>query len=241
MKKSTKTLIRNIVLAVLGIGLLVGAASMIASCIKQEDDGFDKVNPTFTIGALDEEGAYVKDSKNALYTSKGLEVNPGDEVRITMDFESDVYYQLFYYTNEDDLVKANDISRNTNVYVVPEEVELVRIMILPYHNSDLKEEEQKIGLFDIAKYTTQLSVEVKRVEETEPEILKFIIKYGQGVSETFDFEDGMTWGQWLESEYCINKSNFNISEDGYFTYAGNNTNKYYLTDLIEATTYENSI
>ena len=145
----------------LALLLILPLLSLVLTRTKKENDGFKELNPSFEIGYLDNSGNYVKDSKNALYTKNGIKVKENDEIRVSVDFESSIYYQVFYFNVNEELVEVQETTRSKNIYSIPDGVELVRIMILPFVDSSNTDGENVVKWYEEYKYIKQLTIEKK--------------------------------------------------------------------------------
>ena len=211
--KINKNTIKKGLYVVLGIGLILGAVGLVRNLINKDDDGFDKVNLSYSIGGLDENGKY-EETKGSLYTKNAIELNTGDELQFTLDFENDIQYQLYFYDGNDEFVSSSEVLTKNYKHVAESDTS-VRVLITPIWDEDVEEEKQTINLFTMSKYTSQLSVEVK-VFIGNP---LFTIKQSIFLSEDrfAEFEEGMTWSEWIESDY--NTMGIKI-DSGFVDYAG---------------------
>ena len=199
MKRKTKKTLKVVLLTVLAVALTLGVFSLVSNAVNKDEDGFDKMNLSFEIGNLDETGKLIQDSKDAIYTKNAIELNTGDELKFTIDFDSDITYALYFYDGNDEFVsKTEDLTKNYTH--VAENNESVRVVIRPVFAEDVEEEEKVVKFYQILKYERQLQVEIKRydgtysfeIEHPNPEDDRtFIIVY----------EKGMTWSEWVKSEY----------------------------------------
>ncbi len=150
-KTNFKRIITGVLVALLlvtvvgGIGVFAGKDSTSISASE------------FSLGALDENGVYVK-SEQTLYTKDsfgciGLRVEP--------DFEAQLTYDIYYYDYNEQLVEIK--SGLTGVYDEDFPLaKLARIVIHPTIPDDVDEDEFKISFLDKREYARQLKITVDK-------------------------------------------------------------------------------
>ena len=166
MRMNKKT--RNLLLGILGVGLIVGVASLITNMFKTDEDGFKEITPTFEVGGIDEDGKYL-DTKASIYTKDLIKA---EQVKVELDFDADITYDLyFYYENEFvETYSANDKSLSINL-VDELMADGFRIVIHPTWSEDVAEEDREIKLWEIGTLKNQIKVCVYNtpiVEEALP-------------------------------------------------------------------------
>ena len=194
----------KVVAIVLGLGLASALVIGGVKLLNKDDDGFKEINPKFSVGSLDENGKY-KESKGALYTKNPIELSEGDELTFTLDFDGNIEYQLFYYDVEDTFVSKSEILSEKYNYVAEEDVN-VRVMITPVWSEDVSEEDQEISSYWKWTYTTQLTIELKQADDktTSSKLLSaevYISSDDENIK--IQYEEGMTWAEWVNSDYNI--------------------------------------
>ena len=158
MKKSTKktlTTVAIIVLAVVVIGFLPSLFT------GNDDSDFDKINVSYEVGGLTESGDWDEDEECALYTKDAIECT-GFE--LCADFNSNIAFEVHYYGKDGAWISKignEGLQLTVNAGDMPEGATSIRIVIRP-----LNDDNDKIGLFEKAKYANQLTVRIT-TEEVE--------------------------------------------------------------------------
>ena len=165
MKKILKKLKRSKVLSVvLIVGLLVAAVGGVAALVNRDkaDDGYDLAKASFERGSLNDSGIYTE-TKASIYTKEALEY--GNGVKIKLDFDSDVSYQIFFYDEDDSFVETTQEYEKTATVTAPEGAVYARIVVTPEWDADVDKDDQIVRLWNVRKYAKQLTVMVAPVEE----------------------------------------------------------------------------
>ena len=160
MKRKTKRIL-PIILIVAAV-LLVAAVFTIGR--NRADDGYDLVRVEFDRGALDTVGEYTE-TKESIYTKEAFEC--GSEVRVKLDFDSNVTYQIFFYDEDDSFVETTQEYEKTATVSAPEGAVYARIVVTPEWDADVDKDDQIVRLWNVRKYAKQLTVMVAPVEEAE--------------------------------------------------------------------------
>ena len=158
MKRKTKRIL-PIILIVAAV-LLVAAVFTIGR--NRADDGYDLVRGEFDRGALDTVGEYTE-TKESIYTKEAFEC--GSEVRVKLDFDSSVTYQIFFYDENDSFVETTQEYEKTATVSAPEGAFYARIVVTPEWDADVDQDDQIVRLWNVHKYAKQLTVMVAPVEE----------------------------------------------------------------------------
>lgn len=199
MKYKTKRNLKTILLAVLGVGIVAGAATGIADLVEKENKDLKTIYPLFSIGSLNANGEYVE-ADDILYTKTAFECQG---LKITLDFDNTIDYQIFYYDNEGEFLNSSEIiTGNTNKFAsVPDMATHARLTIIPDWDKMGGDYEfsknQVIKYTDIVKYTSQIKVEV---DKTQYELVTLENSLGSLRTTKFFYTSGMTW------EECIDKN-----------------------------------
>lgn len=160
-KNTMKKVIAGIVAAVLGVGLIAGIVALTRPNTKDEKI---QIKPSFSVGALDENGKYEK-SESTLYTKDAFAAE-GLEAQLT--FDATISYQFFYYDEDVEFLSSSGVLNVNNVATLPEGAEYARVMIMPdWTGVDVVD--QEIGLLDISKYTSQIKFLVNNPDYVEDE------------------------------------------------------------------------
>ena len=146
----------GIILAVvLALGLIVG----LTSNTKKPGEEGDAFRVAYSVGKLDSNGEY-KEAKNSIYSSDMFEC---EGLNVTVDFEHDVKYQLFFYDEDGKFISCLSATDNkTDETEIPATAKYARIMITPL-------DDDRIGIFEVSKYANQVNLYIVDVEEEETE------------------------------------------------------------------------
>ena len=157
---------KRILSIVLLVGILVFCAALIAGAVgrNKADDGYDLVKVGFARGSLDTKGEYTK-TKESIYTEEAFEC--GSEVRVKIDFDSNVTYQIFFYDEDDTFVQTTQEYEKTATVSAPDGAAYARIVVTPEWDDDVDKNDQVVRLWNVRKYAKQLTVMVAPVEEAE--------------------------------------------------------------------------
>lgn len=154
---------KNIGLSVLGLLVVIGGASAIASAVNKEDDtGLIEIHPDYAIGSLqDNTGKYVE-SDLTLYTEEAFECYG---LQIKPNFDSKVQYQIFFYNELGNFVSSTDLLEGSYNEEIPAFATHARLELTPIWTEDVKEEDRIIKWYNKFKFTNEL--EIKVFEEQE--------------------------------------------------------------------------
>ena len=162
MKKRTKKILLIAVSALLlvsMIGLIVGLAGR-----NKADEGFEIVKPDYERGGLDSNGKYIE-TKASVYTKEAFDC--GTEVRVKLDFDSDVTFKVFFYGEDDDFIESTNEYEKTATVTSPEGAVCARIVVTPEWDNDVKTEDQIVRVWNVGKYAKQLTVMIAPFEDAE--------------------------------------------------------------------------
>lgn len=206
IKMNRKT--KRILSIVLGFVLLFGAIALVVNLVKPKNDELKEIHPTFEVGGLDENGDFV-DTKESLYTKKAIEYN---ELKVAIDFDANIQYQLFYYDEDDNFVSTSEVFTKGHTET-SEETKYVRVLITPVYADDVEDEDKEIKWHEVFGYANQLTISTKVNGPVEPEVLSLILKDDvDDVSVEITYEKGMNWEEWADSNYY--NADFVITGDG---------------------------
>lgn len=220
--------IRNIILGIVGLVTIIGAFALVSNLIGTRDEEYKEVNVSYTLGGLDENGK-VKDDEYSMYSEL---IDDFESVRITMDFDNQIEYQLFYYDENNVFLDSSEVMSANSVHN-RETLGKSNFRIVIRTTDDTK-----LNFINKFKYANQLKVEV--IAEKEVETLKLVIDTSYVPDEKFNkdsveilYEDGMTWSEWLDSEYNTYGIEFDV--DGvklldYFLFYHDESNTEHLVD-----------
>ena len=140
---------------ILSIGLaILAAAGAIFGVVKlgqKMKDETKKITPTFAVGALGEDGKYIKDSKSSLYTKDSIEAKG---LEVILDFDANITYEVFWYDSQGNFVKSSgDLNNGTSFYAPINHT--ARIEVTPIWDNDIHEEDRVINWYEKFEYTKQ--------------------------------------------------------------------------------------
>ena len=203
-KTNKKRIGKTLKVVLLGL-LTLGIAGAVYSAITNRVE--NEIHPKFEVGALDTEtGEYVKDEQK-LYTPDLIEYN---NLEVSLAFDNNVNYQVFFYDEDGEFVSASDV-QTKKFKDESDELKYARIVITPIIEDDAETEdvneteEFKVTLLNKRSYVKQLTITASVNESIEKNILSAVLKiHGLGFSVctlNVQYEEGMTWEEWVNSEY----------------------------------------
>ena len=205
MKYKTKKTLKTLALSVLGIGAIVGACAGINALVEKQDTELKTIIPMFEVGGLKDIDGKYEDTEKTIYTKQAFECKG---LEITLDFDNTINYQVFYYEDDGDFISATEVIGDNQDLVVPDMATHARLEITPKWSEmgeDYKKvEDQKIKWYEVSKYANQINVKVNKEQVV---LLSFgLTGYSEeyqdfGDEVTVFYEPGMTWGEWVNSEY----------------------------------------
>ena len=162
MKRKRKRLVSILLI----VGVLLGAVAGIVALTGRDkaDEGFELVDVSFERGGLDASGKYVE-GKSSIYTKESFEC--GTDVRIKLDFDSNVKYKVFFYGSDDTFIEASEELDKTTTVTTPENAVCARLVVTPIWESDVEDDDQIIRVWNINKYAKQLTVMIAPIVEAE--------------------------------------------------------------------------
>lgn len=150
---------KAVILAAVSVALVAALAVTGITLFNKNDkdsDGYVQVEPKFTIGGLSSTGAYVE-TNASLYTKEAIEA---DSVRVKLEFDSNVKYQLFFYDEDGNFVNAGTLLASGSTTDIPEGATCFRIMITPVWGEDVEEDDQKVTIFNKYSFEKQITVSI---------------------------------------------------------------------------------
>lgn len=134
---------------VVGLGAIMGVGALLN---KAEEETTKVINPTYAVGGLTEQGAYL-DTKTSIYTENAFGCQGLD---IEMDFKNNVSYRVYFYDIDNNFLSSTDIlTENYDETTTPEYASYARIVITP--NDD-----DSISWYEKNGYADQLTIEVNK-------------------------------------------------------------------------------
>lgn len=164
ISKRTKEIFSKTITVILVIFTILGLVSLMNYFVSTfDDDDMTKINPSYEIGALTSYGKYIEDD-GAIYTKEAFECKG---LQITPEFDSTITYQIFFYDYLGNFIDSTDVLEGAYRDSVPADATHARIMITPKWEDSVKEDDRTINIFQIMKYSKQLTVKVLK-EQGEP-------------------------------------------------------------------------
>ena len=161
-----KKKIKKILLIAVSAILLLGVTAMIVGLTgrAKADEGYELVDLAFERGSLDENGKYVE-SKAFIYTKTAFDCD--GEIKIKLDFESNVNYQVYFYDVEDHFVESTEEFDGSETVAVPENATCARLVVSPIWDADVDEDDKTINVWQVNGLAGQLTVMVAQAVEAE--------------------------------------------------------------------------
>ena len=159
-RKTLKQIGSLLLIGVLICGVIMGSVAI----SKKLDDDTRIIHPDFKVGGLDENGEYKK-TENTIYTMESFECLG---LKIKLDFDANVKYQVYFYDELDNFVSTSDVYEESMEIEVPENAKLARLVVEPIWESDVKEKDRVCHWYDTYKYVKQLEIKVLKDQEPIP-------------------------------------------------------------------------
>ena len=157
-KRKSKVVITTIALIAILLGAVAGV--LVLTRGPKVDEGYVKVDSKFYVGSLDKDGEYVS-SENSIYTKSAFACE--ESVKVVVDFDSNVQYQVFFYDDYDKFVSSSEITRKGAEFNVPTGATRARVLITPIWDSTVEAADRVVKWNSINKYAKQLTISVKEV------------------------------------------------------------------------------
>lgn len=149
-KKNTWKTILVSMLCIVVVGGIVGGIVAFANPDKLDSKSISVLS--YGVGGLDSTGKY-KNTDTSIYTEKAFECQG---LAITLDFEADVKYRVFFYDQDNELVHVTaKLNRTFAKTEVPFFAKFARIEITPT-------DDVKVSKLEVLKYAKQLNATVYR-------------------------------------------------------------------------------
>ncbi len=153
MNYKLRKVFKTISLVLLGLSVIGGIAALTTHLIKKDSVA---VHPTFEVGGLNAQGRY-EGVKGSLYTKEPFAC---EGLRATLDFDSQITYQIFYYDILDNFISTSEILSIGYSGVAPLNGAYARVVITPINDDD-----KKISFSEKLKYSKQLNLKVSKDAE----------------------------------------------------------------------------
>lgn len=188
ISKRTKEIFSKTVMVILVIFTILGLVSLMNYFVSTfDDDDMTKINPSYEIGALTSYGKYIE-SDGAIYTKEAFECKG---LQITPEFDSTITYQIFFYDYLGNFIDSTDVLESAYRDSIPAGATHARIMITPKWEDSVKEDDRKINIFQIMKYSKQLTVKVLKEQGEIVEMSEIAVF--ENVTSDFDFSDSLSY------------------------------------------------
>lgn len=199
MKYKTKQILKTILFATLGVGAVVGTASLISNVVEHYDTDLKTIHPNFSVGGLNEVGKAEK-NEFAIYTKDLIEFR---QLSLELDLDSEVDVDIFMYDEHGKYLSTIEMSELTYETDYTYNPKYCRLMITA------PVEDDQIEWTEVYKYSSQLNVKVdNKLHEKE-------LTFYKNGSEffTITYCEGMTWADFVDSKYD-NVRNVDFMLDG---------------------------
>ena len=199
MKYKTKQILKTILFATLGVGAVVGTASLISNVVEHYDTDLKTIHPNFSVGGLNEVGKAEK-NEFAIYTKDLIEFR---QLSLELDLDSEVDVDIFMYDEHGKYLSTVEMTELTYETDYTYNPKYCRLMITA------PVEDDQIEWTEVYKYSSQLNVKVdNKLHEKE-------LTFYRSGSELFTITycEGMTWADFVDSKYD-NVRNVDFMLDG---------------------------
>ena len=165
MKYKTKNLLKKVITGVLAVGVLAGTAAGITSIVRHANEELKEVNPTWKVGSLSTTTGKYVESDESIYTKDAFECRGLD---ISLDFENNIKYQIFYYESDGDFVEAtNVLEGNYTADDLAFNITHARIEITPEWDEDVEEEDRICKWSNKKQFSKQMTIKVSKDQEID--------------------------------------------------------------------------
>ena len=150
---------KTVILTVVSVALIAALAVTGITLFNKKDkdsDGYVEVSPKFSIGGLAADGTY-EETDGSLYTKDAISA---ENVKVVLEFDSTVTYQLFFYDEYDNFVSAGVALGKGSETEVPEGASAFRIELTPVWGEDVDEDNQKVTILNKYSFEKQITVSI---------------------------------------------------------------------------------
>ncbi len=169
-KKTWKKVLTVGLVCVLTLGAVFGITALVG---KVEEETTKKLNLSWEVGGLDEQGKYLE-TKESIYTKDAFECKG---LNIKMAFDNDVSYRIFFYDYNDEFVSSTELLTANYSADIDMFVKSARIVITP-------NEDSKISWYEKSGYAKQLTISVDKEQELPK---KFVFDYSSSLATYNNF------------------------------------------------------
>ena len=159
MSYKTRTMLHKGGIILLCVLVVVLVISLIAGLVKRNDDGdYNKVNVKWTVGGLNDEGAYLKKETDSL-VSDHIKLREG--LKVIVDFDKSVKYNIMFYDDNHIYLGAmdggptysNKVLSRAEIEEIYANAEYFRITLI-----DIEEKDGFINIFEKGKLGNYVTV-----------------------------------------------------------------------------------
>lgn len=143
-------LIFKIIVCVLLVALIGGVTYAIVR-VAQKDETKEISSLAYKIGALDDNGAFVKNT--ASIVSKDFISSDG--LTIKLQENAEVSYKVYFYDADKNFVSASEAQSADYTGTIPENAKFAKIVVTPLHDAE-------VSIFEMGGYAKQLTVTVNK-------------------------------------------------------------------------------
>ncbi|MBQ9069924.1 MAG: hypothetical protein IJY23_01075 [Clostridia bacterium] len=161
----TKTIVTTIAIIAILVGAIAGVVALASG--NKSEEGYINVDPKFYIGGLNSDGEYV-DAENSIYTRDAFECE--ESVKVILDFDSNVKYQVFFYDDVDEFISATDVVQKGAEFVTPADATHARILVIPIWDAEIETEDRVVKWYSINKFANQLTIRIQETVEENTDV-----------------------------------------------------------------------
>lgn len=143
-------LIFKIIVCVLLVALIGGVTYAIVR-VAQKDETKEISSLAYKIGALDDNGAFVKNT--ASIVSKDFISSDG--LTIKLQENAEVSYKVYFYDADKNFVSKTEVQSADYAGTIPENAKYAKIVVTPLHDAE-------VSIFEMSGYAKQLTVTVNK-------------------------------------------------------------------------------
>lgn len=130
---------------------LIGGVTYAIVRVAQKDETKEISSLAYKIGALDDNGAFVKNT--ASIVSKDFISSDG--LTIKLQENAEVSYKVYFYDADKNFVSASEAQSADYAGTIPENSKYAKIVVTPLHDAE-------VSIFEICGYAKQLTVTVNK-------------------------------------------------------------------------------
>lgn len=139
------------ILGILGAVALLGLVAFLFS----DNSEYKTKRVLYSVGAISEETGEVVKNDGALYTKNAFECKG---LKIDLDNDSDISYQIFFYNEDDEFVSASDVFNADHKFEVEDGLK-ARVVIYP-NWEEYADINQEVTILNRLSFTKQIEIRV---------------------------------------------------------------------------------